>query len=172
MNSPLATPHRWTSRDLRISHLRLLHPDSLVGTDGSGRDKTHKSNVALLLQPTLHNFNALAPVNLLDRITYGPNSEKSRKSNAALLLPHLFPVSPLLRYSYKKMGGTPLLPVFRHPACIFCHEFSVPSMSPAVQSFSVGRSVPSALNLFPLLTFTLQLSTLESHLSPKGALHV
>jgi hypothetical protein len=104
MNSPLATPHRWTSRDLRISHLRLLHPDSLVGTDGSGRDKTHKSNVALLLQPTLHNFNALAPVNLLDRITYGPNSEKSRKSNAALLLPHLFPVSPLLHYSYKKMG--------------------------------------------------------------------
>src|SRR5580658_9007307 len=36
--------------------------------------------------------------------------QKSRKSNAALLLPHLFPVSPLLRYSYKKMGGAPLTP--------------------------------------------------------------
>jgi len=29
----------------------------------------------------------------------------SRKSNAALLLPHVFAVSPLLRYSYKKIGG-------------------------------------------------------------------
>jgi hypothetical protein len=30
---------------------------------------------------------------------------KHAKSNAALLLPQVFPVSPLLRYSYKKIGG-------------------------------------------------------------------
>jgi hypothetical protein len=82
----------------------------------------------------LHNFSALAPINHLDRITYARNCQESRKrafcvlsgakdlsyaisrnSNAALLLPHLFPVSapfasrsaprdPLLRYSYKKIG--------------------------------------------------------------------
>jgi hypothetical protein len=60
--------------------------------------------VALLLQPTLHNFGALAPITPLDRITYRPNLQKNRKSFIALLLPHLFPVSPLLHYSYKKMG--------------------------------------------------------------------
>jgi hypothetical protein len=69
------------------------------------RSKSRNSFVALLLPPMLHNFSALKSVNPLDGITYGPNSEKSRKSNAALLLPHLFLVSPLLRYSCKKMGG-------------------------------------------------------------------
>jgi hypothetical protein len=45
----------------------------------------------------------------LDRMTYEfPNWEFSRKSFAALLLPHLLAVSPLLHYSYKKMGGAPL----------------------------------------------------------------
>ncbi len=39
-------------------------------------------------------------------------AQKTRKSNAALLLPHVLSVSPLLRYSYKKMGGTPLVPIF------------------------------------------------------------
>jgi hypothetical protein len=68
------------------------------------RSKSRKSFVALLLQPTLHNFGALASVNHLDGITYRRNGQKSRKSNAALLLPHVFAVSPLLRYSYKKMG--------------------------------------------------------------------
>jgi hypothetical protein len=33
--------------------------------------------------------------------------ENSRNSNAALLLTLFVAVSPLLRYSYKKMGGTP-----------------------------------------------------------------
>src|ERR1700692_4027600 len=75
------------------------------------RSKPRKSNVALLLQPTLHNFGAPAPINHLDGITYRQNGRKSRKSNAALLLPHLFAVSPLLHYSYKKMGGTPSLQV-------------------------------------------------------------
>jgi hypothetical protein len=36
--------------------------------------------------------------------------ENSRNSNAALLLTLFVPVSPLLRYSYKKMGGTPPSP--------------------------------------------------------------
>jgi hypothetical protein len=72
------------------------------------RSKTRNSNVALLLQPTLHNFGALASINHLDGITYRRNCQKTRKSFVALLLPHLFPVSPLLRYSYKKMGGDPL----------------------------------------------------------------
>jgi len=71
------------------------------------RSKSRNSFVALLLQPTLRNFGALAPVNHLGGITYRSNYEKSRKSFIALLLPHLFPVSPLLRYSYKKMGGVP-----------------------------------------------------------------
>jgi hypothetical protein len=38
MDFSLTTPHRWTSPDLRI-----LHPDAF------GRDKTCKSNAALLL---------------------------------------------------------------------------------------------------------------------------
>jgi hypothetical protein len=36
-----------------------------------------------------------------------PFSQNTAKSFVALLLPHVFPVSPLLHYSYKKMGGTP-----------------------------------------------------------------
>jgi hypothetical protein len=74
------------------------------------RSKSRNSFIALLLQPTLHNFGALAPINPLDRITYRPNGRKSRKSNAALLLPHVFPVSPLLHCSYKKMGVSPRRP--------------------------------------------------------------
>jgi hypothetical protein len=69
------------------------------------RSKTRNSFVALLLQPTLHNFCAPAPINHLVRITYAPNCKKSRKSNVALLLPLFVPVSPMLRYSYKKIGG-------------------------------------------------------------------
>jgi hypothetical protein len=68
------------------------------------REFSRKSNVALLLRRSLHNFSALAPVNHSDGITCGEFQPKSRKSNAALLLPHVFAVSPLLRYSYKKMG--------------------------------------------------------------------
>jgi hypothetical protein len=71
------------------------------------RSKTRNSFVALLLQPTLHNFSAVAPLNRLDGITYRRNGQKTHKSNAALLLPLFVPVSPLLRYSYKKMGGVP-----------------------------------------------------------------
>ncbi len=41
----------------------------------------------------------------IDSCTYGPKLQNARKSFVALLLPHLFPVSPLLHYSYKKMGG-------------------------------------------------------------------
>src|ERR1700689_2833643 len=66
------------------------------------------SFVALFLRRSLHNFRAPKSLNHLNGVTYGRYSEKSRKSNAALLLPHVFAVSPLLRYSYKKMGGTPL----------------------------------------------------------------
>jgi hypothetical protein len=69
---------------------------------------SRKSSVALLLQRSLHNFSALAPVTPFDGITYRQNSPKTRKSFIALLLPHVFAVSPLLRYSYKKMGGSPL----------------------------------------------------------------
>ncbi len=69
------------------------------------RSKTRKSNAALLLRLTMHNSSAVASINPLDRITYQTNQEKTRKSFVALLLPHLFAVSPLLRYSYKKMGG-------------------------------------------------------------------
>jgi hypothetical protein len=64
-----------------------------------------KSFVALLLQRSLHNSGALDPATHLDRITYSQNRAKTRKSFVALLLPHVFAVSPLLRYSYKKMGG-------------------------------------------------------------------
>ena len=74
------------------------------------RSKSTNSFVALLLQPTLHYFVALAPINHLDGITYRRNCQKTRKSNAALLLPHVFAVSPLLHYSYKKMGGGPSRP--------------------------------------------------------------
>jgi large subunit ribosomal protein L21 len=65
---------------------------------------SRKSNVALLLQRSLHNFSALTPVTPFDGITYRQNRQKTRKSFIALLLPHVFAVSPLLRYSYKKMG--------------------------------------------------------------------
>jgi hypothetical protein len=36
-----------------------------------------------------------------------PFTQETRNSNAALLLPLFVPVTPLLRYSYKKMGGVP-----------------------------------------------------------------
>ncbi len=61
--------------------------------------------VALLLRGALHNFSAAAPVTPLNGIAYRRIRQNTRKSNAALLLPHLVAVSPLLRYSYKKMGG-------------------------------------------------------------------
>ncbi len=61
-----------------------------------------------LLQPVLHNISAIAPITLSDPAAYERIRPKSRKSNPALLLPLFVPVSPLLRYSYKKIGGTPL----------------------------------------------------------------
>ena len=76
------------------------------------RELSRKSNVALLLRRSLHNFSALALVNQVNGGAYRQIQQKTRKSNAALLLPHVSPVSPLLRYSYKKMGGTPLPVVF------------------------------------------------------------
>ena len=45
-----------------------------------------------------------SPLNPFDGITYRQNTQESRKSFVALLLPALFPVSPLLHHSYKKMG--------------------------------------------------------------------
>ncbi len=59
----------------------------------------------ILLRRPLHSFRAVAPVTLLGGVTYLQNRPKTCKSFTALLLPHLFPVSPLLHYSYKKMGG-------------------------------------------------------------------
>jgi hypothetical protein len=42
-------------------------------------------------------------------MNFSPHSRSNTpKSNAALLLTLFVPVTPLLRYSYKKMGGTPL----------------------------------------------------------------
>jgi hypothetical protein len=72
------------------------------------RSQTRKSNVALLLRRSLHNFGALTLASHLDGMTCRRNCQKTRKSNAALLLPLFVPVSPLLHYSYKKMGGAPL----------------------------------------------------------------
>ncbi len=69
------------------------------------RSKTRNPNVALLLQPMLHNFSALALATHLDGMTYRQNPQISRKLFIALLLPHVVAVSPLLHYSYKKMGG-------------------------------------------------------------------
>ncbi len=60
-----------------------------------------------LLQPLLHNFCALAPVNHSDGITYRQLFTKSRKSFRRLLLSLFVPVSPLGAHSYEKMGGTP-----------------------------------------------------------------
>jgi hypothetical protein len=74
------------------------HPSSLTAIPRNSFGRT-------LLRLLLHNSSALAPANLFDGITYGPNRPKSRKSFVALLLPHLFPVNPLLHYSYKKMRG-------------------------------------------------------------------
>jgi hypothetical protein len=107
------------------------------------RSNTRKSNVALLLQPMLHNFGALAPINHLDGMTYQLNPEESRKSNVALLLPLFVLVSPLLRYSYKKMGGAPLPSVHSAPSAI------------------------SALMLFPSLPFNCQPLTFNSLLSSR-----
>ncbi len=74
-----------------------------------GRDLSEKfsrnSFRRTLLQRLLHNFSAIAPVNLLDGITYRPNSRKTCKSFRRLLLPLFVPVSPLGAHSYKKMGG-------------------------------------------------------------------
>src|SRR5271169_227882 len=67
--------------------------------------RSRNSFIALLLRTQLHKVGALAPVNCLDGITYRRIPSKTRKSFIALLLPLLFPISPLLHYSYKKMGG-------------------------------------------------------------------
>jgi hypothetical protein len=40
-------------------------------------------------------------------LDHATSQQDTRKSNAALLLPLFVPLSPLLRYSYKKMGGVP-----------------------------------------------------------------
>jgi hypothetical protein len=85
------------------------------------RSQSRKPFRRTLLQRMLHNFSALAPAYHLDGITYQPNWRKrdfcvpricagTCKSFVALLLPALFPVSPLLHYSYKKIGGTPPFP--------------------------------------------------------------
>jgi hypothetical protein len=50
-------------------------------------------------------FRSAASTTSINSCTYRPKFQNARKSFVALLLPHLFPVSPLLRYSYKKMGG-------------------------------------------------------------------
>src|SRR5580658_1404083 len=101
------------------------------------RSKTRKSFVALLLQPMLHNFSALAPVNHLDGITYQPNCRETRESNAALLLPHLFPVSPLLHYSYKKIGGWGCRAFCVPMVCIGMGGLMV-NLAPSVSTFHPG----------------------------------
>ena len=72
------------------------------------REFFRNSFVALLLRRSLHNFSALAPVTHLDGITCSQNRTKTGKSFIALLLPHFVPVSPLLHYSYEKIGVLPL----------------------------------------------------------------
>jgi hypothetical protein len=156
------------------------------------------SNVALLLQPMLHNFSALAPINHLDRITYARNCQESRKrafcvlsgakdlsyaisrnSNAALLLPHLFPVSapfasrsaprdPLLRYSYKKMGvgGSALCPAM---GLIGMPPFR--SVTPSV-SYHL-RTSPEMSRKYPNVFYHLQTNSpvttnVSYHLRKKG----
>jgi hypothetical protein len=71
----------------------------------------------------------------LDSTSYRSIRQNPPNSFVALLLPHLFPVTPLLHYSYKKMGGAPL--------------FSVSSVF----------SVISALNPVPVSTLNCHLST-------------
>src|SRR5580658_7224780 len=105
------------------------------------RSKTHNPFIALLLQPVLHNFGALAPVDRSYRITYRPDCQKTRKSNAALLLPHLFPVSPLLRYSYKKMGGGGY-PYILAPLPPYIHPSLRPN-SPLCKSFRINKVTKS-----------------------------
>ena len=67
------------------------------------RLRSRNSNAALLLQPALHNFSALAPANPFDGITYRQDERKTCNSFVALLLPAVVPVSPLLHHSYEKM---------------------------------------------------------------------
>jgi hypothetical protein len=122
MNSPLAFPALLPSLSDpdRLAAFRpfaalreILIPASFplpaiaLAKEGPGSPPSSSLNsfVALLLQPTLHNFGALATITYFDGITYRRSGQKSRKSNAALLLPHVFAVSPLLRCSYKKMGA-------------------------------------------------------------------
>ena len=119
--------------------------------ESHSRSKTSKSSVALLLQPMLHNFSAVAAVNHLNGRAYRQMRRKTRKSNAALLLPHVFAVSPLLRYSYKKMGvgGVGVGPTFRWATLVNSSAFA---LSP----------------LFPALTGSARVSSLESALIQKG----
>jgi hypothetical protein len=58
-----------------------------------------------LLRRPLHKSSAINPVTYLDRISYGQNDEKSRKSFRRLLLRLFVPVSPLGAHSYEKIGG-------------------------------------------------------------------
>jgi hypothetical protein len=87
-------------------------PSPIVSSTYAQREYRNscKSFRPTLLRRTLHRFSAVASVNHLAGITYPQIRENSRKSNAAILLPHFLPVSPLLHYSYKKMGGAPLSP--------------------------------------------------------------
>ena len=71
---------------------------------------SRNSNAAILLRSVLHKFSAAAPATSLDGTAYRRIRPKARKSNAALLLPAVSPVTPLLRYSYKKMGVPPSRP--------------------------------------------------------------
>jgi hypothetical protein len=83
-----------------------------------------------------------SPDSVRDRLDSITCCENTRKSNVALLLPHLFPVTPLLHHSYKKIGGTPLCPALR----------SLSVGGPALRSFSVGGPLIPCAPAAPLLS--------------------
>jgi hypothetical protein len=93
---------------------------------------------------------------LQDNNLTSPFAQNTAKSFIALLLPHFFPVSPLLHHSYKKIGGVgvarPLRPDVRHREG---------STTPSAQ-ISALKSLP-ADNLA---------SSPSLHISPQGASHV
>ena len=75
---------------------------------------------------------------------------KTRKSFIALLLPHFFPVSPLLHHSYKKIGGGgyPHLPASL-PPCLLASFFCSRPYPPLSKSF-VFNTVMKTLQKAPL----------------------
>ena len=101
MNSSLDTPAPLTPARRSFSVGGSLHSALSLEPRTSNVKPPAPSAPRTLRRDLIPSCNPATP---LDGIAYRSNRPNSPNSFIALLLPHLFPVSPLLHHSYEKMG--------------------------------------------------------------------